>query len=58
VKPFHLAAGLRMVGPGVADVDPTQAELHLKGNPALTSLFTGEDRTVEFLTDVKLRSGS
>jgi len=47
-----------MVGPGVADVDPTQAELHLKGNPALTSLFTGEDRTVEFLTDVKLRSGS
>ena len=53
VEPFHLAAGLGMVGAGVRHPDPTQAELHLQRNPALASLFTGEDCTVEFLTDVK-----
>jgi hypothetical protein len=58
VKPFHLAAGLRMVGPGVADPDPAQPELHLQSDPALAALFAGEDRTVEFLSDVKPHRGS
>jgi hypothetical protein len=58
VEPFHLAAGLRMVGPGMGDLDPAQPELHLQGDPAVAALFAGEDRPVEFLTDVKLRRGS
>jgi hypothetical protein len=58
VEPFHLAAGLRMVGPGMGELDPAQPELHLQGDPAVAALFAGEDRPVEFLTDVKLRRGS
>ena len=55
VEPFHLAAGLRMIGPGVADPDPAQAQLDLQSDPALAAQFAGEHCTVEFLTDVKLR---
>ena len=35
-----------MVGAGVADPDAAQPALHLQRDPALTSLFRGEDRTV------------
>ena len=44
-----------MVGPGVADPDPAQPELHLQSDPAVAALLRGEDRTVEFLRDVKRR---
>ncbi len=42
----HLAAGLRMVGPGMADLDPEQAEFDLQGDAALAALFDGEDGSV------------
>jgi hypothetical protein len=42
VEPLHLAAGLRMVGPGVADPNSAQPELHLQRDPALAALFPGE----------------
>jgi hypothetical protein len=42
----------------MADPHAPQPELHLQHNPALTALFTGEDRPIEFLTDVKLLWGS
>jgi hypothetical protein len=58
VEPLHLAAGLRMVGPGVADPDPAQPKLNLQSDPAVAALLRGEDRTIEFLTDVKLLWGS
>ena len=35
--------------------DSAQAELHFQRDAALTALFGGEDRSIEFLTDVKLR---
>ena len=46
MEPFDHAAGLRVVGPGVGDLDPAQPALDLQGNSALTSLFAGEHRTV------------
>ena len=55
VEPFHLAAGLGMVGPRVADPDSAQPQLDLQRDPAFTALFRGEYRAIEFLTDVKLR---
>jgi hypothetical protein len=58
VEPFHLAAGLRMIRPGMADPDSAQPALDLQGDPALAALFAGEDRTIEFLSDVKPRRGS
>ena len=44
-----------MVGPRMMQPDSAQAELHFQRDPALTTLFAGEDRPIEFLTDVKLR---
>jgi hypothetical protein len=38
----------------MADLDPEQAELDFQRNSALAALFGGEDRPVEFLSDVKL----
>jgi hypothetical protein len=53
VEPFDFAAGLRMVGPGVVEFDPEDTQLNFQGDAALAALFGGEDRTIEFLTDVK-----
>jgi hypothetical protein len=47
-----------VVGPGVAELHPEETEFDLQGDPAVAALFAGEDRPVEFLTDVKLRRGS
>jgi hypothetical protein len=58
VKAFDFAAGLRVVGPGVAELHPEEAEFDLQGDPALAALFGGEDGPVEFLSDVKPRRGS
>jgi hypothetical protein len=44
VEAFHLATGLGMVGAGMADLDPEQAEFNLQSDPALAALFRGEDR--------------
>src|SRR5215213_8561808 len=46
VEPLHLAAGLRMVRPAMADPDAAQPELDLQRNPALATLFAGEDRPI------------
>jgi hypothetical protein len=53
LEPFDLAAGLGVVGPGVVEPDAEAAELDLEGDAAAAALPAGEDRTVEFLTDVK-----
>jgi hypothetical protein len=55
MEPFHLPAGLRMVRPRMMQPDSAQPQLHFQRDPALTTLFAGEDRPIEFLTDVKLR---
>jgi hypothetical protein len=55
LEPLHFAADLRVVGPGVITPDPEHAEFDLQSDPALAALFAGEDRPIEFLTDVKLR---
>jgi hypothetical protein len=54
VEPFHFAAGLRMVGPGVVELHSKDTEFDLQSDPAVAALFGGEDRPIEFLTDVKL----
>jgi hypothetical protein len=46
VEPFHFAAGLWMVGPGVVALDAEHTELDLEGDPALAALFGGENRTI------------
>jgi hypothetical protein len=46
VEPFHLAAGLRMVGPGVVELDSKDAEFDFQGDPTFAALFGGEDRPV------------
>jgi hypothetical protein len=46
VEPLDLAAGLGMVGPGVAESDAVQAELDFERDAALTALFRGEDGPV------------
>ena len=46
VEPFHFAAGLRVVGPGMVEFhpeDPQGTEFDLQGDPALAALFGGED---------------
>ena len=35
-----------MVGPGVVEPDPEDTELNLEGDPALATLFGGEDRPI------------
>ena len=47
VEPFHLAAGLRMVGPGVVETGPRAARAATSSatRPS-TALFAGEDRPV------------
>jgi hypothetical protein len=35
-----------VVGPGVAELHPEEAEFDLQGDPAVAALFGGEDRTV------------
>jgi hypothetical protein len=42
VEPFHLAAGLRVVGPGMGGADPALPELDLQCDPALAALSAGE----------------
>jgi hypothetical protein len=44
MEPFSLAAGLRMVRPGVVQPDPAQSELDLQRDPALAALLGGEYR--------------
>jgi hypothetical protein len=44
VEPFHLAAGLRVIGPGVITLDPEHAKFDLQSDPALAALFASEDR--------------
>jgi len=46
MEPFSLAAGLRMVRPGVVQPDPAQSELDLQRDPALAALLGGEDRPI------------
>jgi hypothetical protein len=46
VEALDLAAGLRVVGPGVVEEDPSLAELDLEGDPAAASGCAGEDRAV------------
>jgi hypothetical protein len=47
-----------MVRAGVVQPDPAQSELDLQRDPALAALLGGEDRAIEFLTDVKPLCGS
>jgi hypothetical protein len=42
----------------MVELHPEDTEFDLEGDPALAALFGGEDRPIEFLTDVKLRWGS
>jgi hypothetical protein len=37
----------------VVEFDPEDTQLNFQGDAALAALFGGEDRTIEFLTDVK-----
>jgi hypothetical protein len=46
VEPLHLAAGLRMPGPGVVEPDAEQVELELQGDPAAAARLAGEDRGI------------
>ena len=53
LEAFDLALGLRMMGAGVVEPDAEAAELDFEGDPAAVAREAGEDRSVEFLTDVK-----
>ena len=53
VEALDLAAGLRVVGPAVAEPDPQGGELAFERDPAAAAVEAGEDGAVEFLTDVK-----
>jgi hypothetical protein len=53
VEALDLAAGLRVVGPGMAVGDSQGGELAFERDPAAAAVQAGEDRAVEFLTDVK-----
>ena len=53
VESLDLAAGLRVVGPGVVEDDAEPAQEAFEGDLAVTTGFAGEDGTVEFLRDVK-----
>jgi hypothetical protein len=46
VEPFHLAAGLGVVGPGVADPDPSAVQGDRKGHTALAAGAAGKHRPV------------
>jgi hypothetical protein len=46
VEPFDLAAGLRVVGPGVPEADAASVQGDLEDHPAATAGATGEDRPV------------
>jgi hypothetical protein len=46
VEPFHLAAGLGVVGPGVPEPDPSAGQGDLQGHAALAAGAAGEHRAV------------
>ena len=52
MEPLDLALGLRMVGPAVFEADLQGRQFDLEGAVA-AAVVTGEDQTVEFLSDVK-----
>jgi hypothetical protein len=57
VEPLDLPLGLGMVGLAVLEGDAEGGELALKPTPAVAEL-SGEDATIEFLSDVKPLVGS
>lgn len=46
VEALDFAAGLGVVGPGVAEVDPSGVQGDLEDDPAGASVAAGEDRAV------------
>jgi len=53
VQPLDLPAGLRVVGPAVAQGDAQGGELTFQSNPAAAAVKTGKDCAIEFLSGVK-----